>query len=93
VIVRDQQAWRTPSRSRGRIVAHANFADSATLAAMAQRRVWVIPTLHSLARDSTSAHSRALFDTWRGVSSRCRLRSALHAGVIRHGATQVSSIS
>jgi len=67
-------------------VAHANFADSATLAAMAQRRVWVIPTLHSFSRDTASAHGRALFahmaeEFRHGVP----VAFGTDAGVIQHG--------
>jgi imidazolonepropionase-like amidohydrolase len=67
-------------------VAHGNFADSATLASMTQRRVWVIPTLHSFSRDTASAHSRALLahmaeEFRRGVP----VAFGTDAGVIRHG--------
>ena len=67
-------------------VAHANFADSATVASMRERLVWVIPTLHSFSRDTASAHARALFahmteEFRRGVP----VAFGTDAGVIRHG--------
>ena len=67
-------------------VAHGNFADSATLASMVQRRVWAIPTLHSFSRDSTSAHVRALFSHMANAFRRgVPVAFGTDAGVIRHG--------
>jgi imidazolonepropionase-like amidohydrolase len=68
------------------MIVHACFADSATLAEMKRREVWVIPTLWSFARAKETPHGTALFANMRRVlASGVPVAFGTDAGVVPHG--------
>jgi len=67
-------------------IVHSGFLDSATIAEMRVRRIYLVPTLWSLTRRRTQPVEQALFAHMRRVlSSGVPLAFGTDAGVIPHG--------
>ena len=77
---------RLAVRAGVRALVHFNFADSATIAEMIRRDVYVIPTLLSSAAFRDSVWGRALFEHMRGeLASGVPVAFGTDAGVFPHG--------